>query len=99
MEERNSGNPTDPATLTDTIVYGAKNGLGLIDLRGKAYDDPLWDDLLDQLTPDDYQTLISSSGYGTLNCRMSASRTAWMPIPPRVLCLAVPAVQRLTAPR
>ena len=65
MEERNSGNPTDPATLTDTIVYGAKNGLGLIDLRGKAYDDPLWDDLLDQLTPDDYQTLISSSGYGT----------------------------------
>lgn len=40
MEERNSGNPTDPATLTDTIVYGAKNGLGLIDLRGKAYDDP-----------------------------------------------------------
>lgn len=34
--ERNSGNPTDPATLTDTIVYGAKNGLGLIDLRGKA---------------------------------------------------------------
>ena len=65
MEERNSGNPTDPATLTDTIVYGAKNGLGLIDLRGKAYDDPLWDDLLNQLTPDDYQTLISSSGYGT----------------------------------
>ena len=65
MEERNSGNPTDPATLTDTIVYGAKNGLGLIDLRGKAYDDPLWDDLLDQLTPDDYQTLISSPGYGT----------------------------------
>ena len=65
MEERNSGNPIDPATLTDTIVYGAKNGLGLIDLRGKAYDDPLWNDLLDQLTPSDYQTLISSSGYGT----------------------------------
>lgn len=63
--ERDSGNPTDPSTLTDTIVYGAQNGLGLIDLRGKSYDDLIWDDLLDQLTAEDYQTLISSSGYGT----------------------------------
>ena len=60
-----SGNPTDPATLTDTPVYGAQNGLSLIDLRGLAFDDPKWDLLLDQLTPDDYQTLIASSGYGT----------------------------------
>ena len=51
--------------MTDTIVYGAQNGLGLIDLRGKSYDDLIWDDLLDQLTAEDYQTLISSSGYGT----------------------------------
>ena len=65
LEERDSGNPTDPSTLTDTIVYGAQNGLGLIDLRGKSYDDLIWDDLLDQLTAEDYQTLISSSGYGT----------------------------------
>ena len=63
--ERDSGNPTDPSTLTDTLVYGAQNGLGLIDLRGKSYDDLIWDDLLDQLTAEDYQTLISSSGYGT----------------------------------
>lgn len=60
-----SGNPTDPATITDTPVYGADNGLSLIDLRGLTFDDPQWELLLDQLTPDDYQTLIASSGYGT----------------------------------
>ena len=65
LDSFDSLNPTDPATLTDTPVYGAENGLGLIDLRGLSYDDPKWNQLLDQLTPDDYQTLITQSGYGT----------------------------------
>lgn len=65
LNGRDSGNPIDPASLTDSPVYGAKNGLQLIQLRGLDYDDPMWDDLLDQLTQADYQTLISSSGYGT----------------------------------
>lgn len=65
LASHESGNPTDPAAITDTPVYGADNGLSLIDLRGLAFDDPQWDLLLDQLTPDDYQTLITSSGYGT----------------------------------
>src|SRR5699024_4896122 len=51
--------------LTDTPGYGAENSLGLIDLRGLSYDDPKWNQLLEQLTPDDYQTLITQSGYGT----------------------------------
>ena len=58
-------NPTDAASLTADPVYGAKNGLQLIDLRGKDYDDPMWDQLLDQLTPEDYQTIIATSGYGS----------------------------------
>lgn len=58
-------NPTDFSTLTDEIVYGKDNGLGLIDMRGLDYDDEKWDALLDQLTPSDYQTLITQSGYGT----------------------------------
>ena len=37
----------------------------LIDMRGLDYDDEKWDALLDQLTPSDYQTLITQSGYGT----------------------------------
>lgn len=65
MDSFDSLNPTDPATLTDTPTYGADNDLGLIDMRGLAYDDPQWDLLLDQLTPADYQTLITQSGYGT----------------------------------
>ena len=36
-----SGNPVDPSTITDEPVYGADNGLELIDLRGKDYDDPM----------------------------------------------------------
>lgn len=31
-------------------VTGAKNGGKLADLRGKDFDDPLWDDLLDELS-------------------------------------------------
>lgn len=57
-------NPTDPSTLTDTPVYGVDNGLSLIDLRGRDYDDPMWESLLDQLTPEDYQTIIATSAYG-----------------------------------
>ncbi len=57
-------NPTNADSLTADPVYGAKNGLQLIDLRGRDYDDPLWDQLLDQLTAEDYQTIIATSGYG-----------------------------------
>ena len=52
--------------FTETPVYGKKNGLTLADLRGKAFDDSAWDDLLDQLTVKDYKTIVDSSGYGTL---------------------------------
>ena len=66
LDGTDSLNPTDPATITDTPVYGVDNGLSLIDLRGKDYDDPLWEKLLDQLNPEDYQTVIATSGYGTV---------------------------------
>ena len=33
-------------------VTGANHGLQLIDLRGAAYDDPRWEQLLDQVTID-----------------------------------------------
>ena len=61
-----SGSPVAASSLSDKPVYGAKNGLGLPDLRGLIYDDPKWEKLLDQLTPEDYQTIITSSGYGTV---------------------------------
>ena len=47
------------------ITTGAKNGLQLKDLRGLPYDDPKWDQLLDQMTLDDMNALISLGGYQT----------------------------------
>ncbi|MBQ1490521.1 MAG: fibronectin type III-like domain-contianing protein, partial [Blautia sp.] len=54
----------DAASFTDEPVYGAKNNLQLIALRGLSYDDPLWDTLLDEVTPEEYQNIITQSGYG-----------------------------------
>ncbi len=51
-----------------TPTTGASNGLSLIDLRGKTYDDPAWDTLLDELTDDDYTNandILCSSVYVT----------------------------------
>ena len=53
-------NPDDEAP-----VLGADNGIKLEDLRGKDYDDPMWDKLLDQLTAEDMNTMISLGGYQT----------------------------------
>ena len=50
---------------TAELVFGQDNGLELVDMRGLAYDDPLWDELLDQLTVRDYNTLLPVSGYGS----------------------------------
>lgn len=44
---------------------GASNGVSLIDLRGKAYDDEMWDQLLDQLTVDDMTTMLNDCAYNT----------------------------------
>ena len=65
LDSNDSLNPTDPDTFTETPVYRAQNGVQLIDLRGKDYDDPLWEDLLDNLSPADYQKAITLSGYET----------------------------------
>ncbi len=53
-------NPEDTMPTT-----GAKNGLMLKELRGKSYDDPLWETLLDQLTVDEMADMIALSGYQT----------------------------------
>ena len=53
----------DPNDTMPTL--GAKNGLKLSDLRGKSYDDPQWEKLLDQLTVDEMADMIALSGYQT----------------------------------
>lgn len=44
---------------------GVKNNVDLVDLRGKDYNDKLWDNLLDELSLDDMTTLIAGGGYQT----------------------------------
>lgn len=45
---------------------GAKNNILLKELRGKDYNDPLWDKLLDELTVDEMDNLVSMGGYQTV---------------------------------
>ena len=55
----------DADTSATMPTTGAKNGLVLGDLAGLDYDDPKWDQLLDQLTVKEMNTLISKGGYGS----------------------------------
>lgn len=61
--------------MPDSLVYqaeypasGRNNGVVLADLRGKAYDDPAWDLLLDQLTysnTEQWRQCLFEAGYQT----------------------------------
>ena len=62
----NNYDPTQYNNPDDVMpTTGAKNGLKLVDLRGVAYDDPKWDQLLDQLTISEMDSLIAYGGYQT----------------------------------
>ena len=50
---------------TPSITTGADNDLQLIELRGLDFDDPKWDEFLDQLTEEELVYLYSSGCYGT----------------------------------
>ena len=53
-------NPEDVMPAT-----GVAGELTLKDLAGKSYDDPLWEQLLSQMTIADMTTLINNGGWGT----------------------------------
>ena len=46
---------------TSSVVLGADNGIELVDLIGKDYDDPLWDQLLEQMTLQDMVDLTAKN--------------------------------------
>lgn len=62
LDSRSSLNPSenDPAVK---VTFGASNDVDLIDLRGLAYDDPLWEDLLDEMTVAELSKLVDECGY------------------------------------
>lgn len=44
---------------------GESNGISLIDMRGLDYNDPKWEELLNQVTTAEMKELITLGGYGT----------------------------------
>lgn len=63
-----SGAPAQNDSRYTPITVGkeTKNPLSVIDLKGKDYDDPLWNDLLDQLKVSEMHGVFKSGGWGTV---------------------------------
>lgn len=59
-KEEDYNNDSDEMPTT-----GAKNGIELKELRGLDYDDPMWDELLDEMSVSDMNNLIELGGYET----------------------------------
>ena len=55
-------NPDEGKELIE-VVFGERGDVDLIDLRGLDFDDPLWDELLDQIDEDELSKLIDECGY------------------------------------
>ena len=49
------------------FTYNEQNGLELVDLKGLAYDDAKWDDLLDEMKRSQQHELFGKGGYGTMS--------------------------------
>lgn len=59
-----SGRPEE-VNNTDAFTTGADNGLTISDMAGLAYDDPQWDQLLDQITITEMHDMFKRAGYTT----------------------------------
>lgn len=63
---QNTYDPSEyDAAHTEMPTTGADNGLTIRDMIGLDYDDPLWEDLLDQLTVSEMNNLIGTGGYAS----------------------------------
>ena len=57
---------TDPEADAVMPTLGADNGLKLVDMIGLDYDDPKWDQLLDQMSYEDMVSLVADSFHWTM---------------------------------
>ena len=73
-----AGNPIalDDASVKP-VTYGAKNGLTLDQMIGKAWDDPDWDKLLDQMTQEEQADLVGRAMYTTNAVDSIGKKVAW----------------------
>ncbi len=63
LESHDSRNPDQYETPDNVPQFGKDTGVDLIDLRGKDFNDPLWEDLLDAMDMDELALLIDECGY------------------------------------
>lgn len=64
VDETKWNQPIEANPEDEMPTFGAAHVFNLIDMMGKAFDDPIWDDLLDQLTLDEMIKLLSSGYHG-----------------------------------
>ena len=63
LESHDSRNPQQGKAPETAPTFGKDNGVDLIDLRGKDFNDPLWQDLLDEMDLEELALLIDECGY------------------------------------
>ncbi len=62
LDSRDSLNPNEGKESND-VTFDKKNGIDLIDLRGKPYSDQMWEALLDEISLSELNKLIEECGY------------------------------------
>ncbi len=82
----------NPAPSTEAMpTTGADNGIVLADLAGLAYDDPKWEQFLDQFTYEELRTLFAEGGWrSTAIERLGVPATHMMDGPAGINSMYVP---------
>ena len=65
LKKLKSKETTNDEVYTELPIMGAEYKVSLKELAGKKYDDPLWDEFLNQLTFDEMLTLFNEGCYST----------------------------------
>ena len=63
-DETRWNQPVEADPNDKSPTFGASHLFNLIDMKGRAFDDPLWQDLLNQLTLEEMITFLSSGYHG-----------------------------------
>ena len=50
----------------EDYTYEAEKTVTLVDLKGKEYDDPAWEELLNEMKNSEFHALFNNAGYGTV---------------------------------
>lgn len=73
LDAYDAGNPSEYDDK-ELPVLDQQNDLELIDLRGLAYDDPLWEELLAELSLDEMRRIVYVNGYSSLGAISSVKK-------------------------